>query len=119
MPNRRYTIAACALFAAIAVSITAQQQPMHTTLDLTVVKPESVGFSSERLDHLHALIQDEVDRQQLSGAITLLARHGKVVDFRLYGKRDLATGTPMSTDTIFRGLLHDQARHRRSDDDPL
>jgi CubicO group peptidase (beta-lactamase class C family) len=107
MPNRYSTIAACAFFVAVAISLPAQQPahtpaPTHTTLDLSVVKPESVGFSSERLERLHALIQDEVDHQQLSGAITLLARHGKVVDFRTYGKRDLATGTPMTTDTIFR-----------------
>lgn len=75
---------------------------MRTDADLTLVKPESVGFSSERLERLHALIQDEVDSKQLAGAITLLARHGKVVDLRLYGKRDLATGTPMTRDTIFR-----------------
>jgi CubicO group peptidase (beta-lactamase class C family) len=64
--------------------------------------PESVGFSSERLERLHTLIQDEVDRKQLAGAITLLARHGKIVDFRTYGQRDMAANAPMTKDTIFR-----------------
>ena len=32
----------------------------------------------------------------------MLARHGKVVDYRTYGVRDLATGAPMTKDTIFR-----------------
>ncbi|HEY2470893.1 MAG TPA: serine hydrolase domain-containing protein [Terracidiphilus sp.] len=72
------------------------------TLDLTVVKPESVGFSSERLERLHTLIQDEIDKKQLGGAVTILARHGKVVEYRTYGKRDLATGADMTRDTIFR-----------------
>ncbi|MGA2251056.1 serine hydrolase domain-containing protein [Terracidiphilus sp.] len=106
MLNCRYAIASCAFFVSTAVFLPAQQQPMHppsaAPLDLTVVKPESLGFSSERLERLHTLIQDEVDHQQLSGAITLLARHGKVVDFHTYGKRDLAAGVPMTTDTIFR-----------------
>jgi CubicO group peptidase (beta-lactamase class C family) len=66
------------------------------------VKPESVGFSSERLENLHALIQGEVDHKQLAGAITLLARHGKIVDYRIYGVRDLSTSAPMTRDTIFR-----------------
>ena len=101
MPNRRYIIAACAFFAACVGSLISQQ-PAHTSIDLAIVKPESVGFSSERLERLHALIQDEVDHKQLAGAITLLARHGKVIDFRTYGKRDLATGVPITADTIFR-----------------
>ena len=47
-------------------------------------------------------IQQEVDRKQIAGAVTLLARHGKIVDDRTYGVRDLATGAPMTKDTIFR-----------------
>ena len=64
--------------------------------------PESVGFSSERLERLHALMEQAVDRREVAGAITLLARHGRIVDFRTYGDRDLATGAPMTKDTIFR-----------------
>ncbi len=72
------------------------------TIDMTVVKPEVVGFSSERLERLHALMQEVVDAKQLPGAVTLLARHGKVVDYRTYGMRDAANGAPMTRDTIFR-----------------
>ena len=92
---------------AFSLRSTQAQQP-HTasparhTLDLTLVKPESVGFSSERLERLHALIQDEVDAKHLGGAVTILARHGKVVEYRTYGQRDVATATPMTKDTIFR-----------------
>lgn len=74
------------------------------TLDMTLTKPESVGFSSERLERLHALMQQVVDAKQLPGAVTLLARHGKVVDFRTYGMRDAASGAPMTRDTIFRAF---------------
>ena len=64
--------------------------------------PESVGFSSQRLERLHALIQDEIDHKQLAGAITILARHGKIIDYHTYGQRDMATGAAMTRDTIFR-----------------
>ncbi len=74
----------------------------HPALDMTPVKPESVGFSSERLERLHQLIQGEIDKKELAGAITILARHGKVVDYRTYGQRDMAAGTAMTKDTIFR-----------------
>jgi len=73
-----------------------------SSLDMTVVKPEVVGFSSERLERLHALIQGEIDAKKLAGAVTILARHGKVVEYKTYGVRDLATSAPMTRDTIFR-----------------
>lgn len=74
-----------------------------TPASLPTAKPESVGFSSARLERLHAAIQREVDtKKTMAGAVTLLMRHGKVVDLRAYGKKDLATGSPMTTDTIFR-----------------
>ena len=57
----------------------------HHVLDLTVNKPESVGFSSERLERLHTLMQQAVDQKQIAGIVTILARHGKVVDYRTYG----------------------------------
>jgi CubicO group peptidase (beta-lactamase class C family) len=78
------------------------QTAVHHSAEVTVVKPESVGFSSERLERLHALMQQEVDQKQLAGAVTLLARHGKVVDYRTYGDRDIASGAPMTKDVIFR-----------------
>jgi CubicO group peptidase (beta-lactamase class C family) len=65
-------------------------------------KPEQVGFSSERLQRLDAAMQQKVDEKQFAGIVTILARHGKVVEFKTYGKKNLATGAPMEKDTIFR-----------------
>jgi CubicO group peptidase (beta-lactamase class C family) len=72
------------------------------TLDLSLSKPESVGFSSARLERLHALMQQVVDQKQIAGIVTILARHGKVVDYRAYGQSDMASGAPMTKDAIFR-----------------
>jgi CubicO group peptidase (beta-lactamase class C family) len=92
------------LFAAVLAigSVAALAQQPCPACDLTPVKPESVGFSTERLERLHAVIQGEVDKKQLAGAVTLLARHGKIVEYRTYGMRDMAAGTPITKDTIFR-----------------
>jgi CubicO group peptidase (beta-lactamase class C family) len=65
-------------------------------------KPEALGFSSDRLERLHAAMQQEVDQKQFAGVVTILARHGKVVEERMYGKKDIASGAPMTRDTIFR-----------------
>ena len=75
----------------VGVSCLAQSSS-HVALNMTPVTPESVGFSTERLDRLHKLIQDEVDQAELAGAVTILARHGKVVEYRTYGKRSSGVG---------------------------
>ena len=80
----------------------AQQPSAPAVVDMTPVSPESVGFSSERLERLHAFIQSVVDKKELSGAVTILARHGKIVDYRTYGVQDFASGVPMGKETIFR-----------------
>jgi CubicO group peptidase (beta-lactamase class C family) len=91
------------MVAALALSVHGTaQKAARPTLDFTVNKPESVGFSSERLERLHALIQGEIDQKQLAGAVTILARHGKVVEYKTYGVRDIATAAPVTKDTIFR-----------------
>jgi CubicO group peptidase (beta-lactamase class C family) len=86
-----------------AHSAQAQQASAKAT-EPAAAKPESLGFSSERLDRLHAQMQQQVDQKQLAGVVTLLARHGKVAELRAYGKKDLASGAPMTTDTIFRAF---------------
>ena len=68
----------------------------------TPVKPESVGFSSERLARLHEAMERPVSEKALAGVVTLLMRHGKLVEERSYGVKDLASGAPMTNDTIFR-----------------
>src|SRR5277367_5532111 len=99
-PSPGITIAILIL-AAVAFPCLAQTTAHHPP-DMTQVKPETVGFSSERLEKLHALIQGEIDQKQLAGAVTILARHGKIVEYRTYGQRDLASGAAMTKDTIFR-----------------
>jgi CubicO group peptidase (beta-lactamase class C family) len=91
---------AATLLALVAPATHAQQSA--PAVDMTPVQPESVGFSAQRLERLHAAIQDEITNKHLAGAVTILARHGKVVDYRTYGTRDLATAAPMTNDTIFR-----------------
>lgn len=64
--------------------------------------PESVGFDSARLAKLDTYMQGVVAEGRVAGMTTLLARHGKVVSFKTYGKKSLNAGTPMTEDTIFR-----------------
>jgi CubicO group peptidase (beta-lactamase class C family) len=69
---------------------------------ITVAKPETVGFSGERLQRLEKGMQAYVDQKQLAGVATVLARHGKVVHEKTYGVMDLQSQAPLKTDSIVR-----------------
>lgn len=79
--------------------------PIHTSptgVALPAASPEAVGLCPQRTQRLMAVLQTEVDRQRLPGAVALIARHGKVVLFDSVGALDPATGVPMTQDAIFR-----------------
>ncbi len=65
-------------------------------------RPEEVGFSSDRLPRIHQTVQRYLDNGQLAGAVTLVARRGRVAHFEAHGVMDLETKTPMRKDAVFR-----------------
>ena len=65
-------------------------------------EPETVGMSSERLERLDRVMQGYIDRNEVAGVVTLVARRGKVVHFSALGARDAESGAPMTHDAIFR-----------------
>jgi len=75
---------------------------LPATAPLPAASPESEGFSVARLERLHAFMRREIDTGEFLGAVTLIGRHGRIVDWHAYGHRDLARTAPMATDAIFR-----------------
>ena len=69
--------------------------------DLTAA-PYEVGLSAEQLERISSVTQGFIDEGQLAGAVTLVARHGRVAHFETYGAMDIEAGKPMQKDTIFR-----------------
>lgn len=65
-------------------------------------KPEDVGFSSERLRRVTELVQRHITAGTFSGAVTLVARHGRIAHFEAQGLMDIESTRPMQKDTIFR-----------------
>ena len=64
--------------------------------------PEDVGMSSARLERLEQVMESYVERSDVAGIVSLVARRGKVVHFSTHGKREIASGAPMTHDAIFR-----------------
>jgi len=69
---------------------------------IPTAKPEQVGMSSERLARLSSSMRAYIDRGEIAGTVTLVARHGKVVHLEAQGLMDMDSKTPMRTDSIFR-----------------
>ena len=64
--------------------------------------PYEVGLSVERLACISATAQRFIDDKQLVGAVTVVARRGKVVYLEAHGMMDIEANKPMQRDTIFR-----------------
>ena len=65
-------------------------------------KPEDAGMSAERLQRIHQAIMRHIDAGEISGAVTLVARRGRIVHFEAHGLMDLESKKPMAKDAIFR-----------------
>ena len=70
--------------------------------EIPTVVPEEVGMSSERLREIDAVMRRHVDSGEIQGAVTAVARRGRVVHFEAYGMMDVARGVAMREDAIFR-----------------
>jgi CubicO group peptidase (beta-lactamase class C family) len=64
--------------------------------------PEEESMSSSRLANLSNLVQRYLDERKLPGALSLVARGGKIVHFQTYGNMDDERAKPVQPDTIFR-----------------
>jgi CubicO group peptidase (beta-lactamase class C family) len=86
------------LVAAVVVVLLAQW-PTHAA---STARPEDVGVSAERLQRVGELVQRHIAAGSFSGAVTLVARNGRIVQHEAYGLMDLESKKPMVKDGIFR-----------------
>jgi CubicO group peptidase (beta-lactamase class C family) len=64
--------------------------------------PEEVGFSSQRLERIQDVASRHIDAGDFSGAVTLVARKGRLVHVEAHGLMDLDAKKPMPRDAVFR-----------------
>jgi CubicO group peptidase (beta-lactamase class C family) len=69
---------------------------------MQTVSPESVGFSTSRLERVGRVIQKNIDQNLMAGVITLIARQGQVAYLEKFGWQEIAANRPMAFDTLFR-----------------
>jgi CubicO group peptidase (beta-lactamase class C family) len=102
------TLPLAALTLAPAIRVSAQATPARMKVveksvrDLGPASPESVGVSSERLRRIDVAMTSLVDEKRVTGLVTLLERHGKIVHFNAVGHLDVRKPDPVQKDSIFR-----------------
>jgi CubicO group peptidase (beta-lactamase class C family) len=84
------------LLVLVAIPRSASAGEMPSTL------PEEVGLSGPKLQEVKKVVQGLVDQKEFAGAVTMVARRGKVVQVNAVGMMDIEAGKPMKPDTIFR-----------------
>jgi CubicO group peptidase (beta-lactamase class C family) len=65
-------------------------------------RPEEVGLSSDRLRRIGDTIQRHITAGDISGAVTLVARKGRVAHLEAHGEMDRESKKPMTPDAVFR-----------------
>ncbi len=68
----------------------------------TAAKPEDVGFSAARLQRIQETIQRHITAGDISGAVTLVARKGRIAHLAAHGQMDLESKKPMPQNAVFR-----------------
>ena len=82
------------LLAVLALTVVTASSP--------TVKPEDVGLSSERLQRISQMIQRRIAAGEIAGAVTVVARKGKVAHLSAQGVMDLESKQPITPASMFR-----------------
>lgn len=90
----RFTRWVMSFFLVFHLTISAQQ--------FVSTNPQSVGFSSERLETLTNALQDYVDQNKLPGAVALVARNGKIAYWETVGFQEVEKRKAIQKNTLFR-----------------
>ena len=80
----------------------AMQQSTRPAPALPRCRPDQVDLAADLGDRLTGAAQRLIVDRQLAGAVTAVARHGKVAHLQAHGMMDIAGGAPMAEDAIFR-----------------
>jgi len=86
-------------FAAIAGVLRAKSPAVSTSLPMA--KPGDEGFSADRLQKVHDAMQRHIDTGEISGAVTLSSRNGRVIYFDAQELADIPSKRPMQKDEVF------------------
>jgi CubicO group peptidase (beta-lactamase class C family) len=83
------------------VAFTATISATAVAAPLPEAKPDDAGFSQQGLARMDDFFAREIAAKRVPGAVVAIARDGKLVLYKAYGKLDPSKDTPMPLDAIF------------------
>jgi CubicO group peptidase (beta-lactamase class C family) len=86
----------------ITVMLVAATGLIFAAGSVPVGKGEDVGLSTERLKRISEAVDRHIKAGNVAGAVTLVARRGKIAHFEAQGVMDVDTKKPMAKDNLFR-----------------
>jgi serine-type D-Ala-D-Ala carboxypeptidase len=95
------TIGGFAAFSTLAPWLAGAGAPAPDASVLSPGSPEAVGMSSDRLEDVFARLERRVIDDRFPGAAALVARHGKIVGARAFGKKLRNSNELTTIDTLF------------------
>ncbi len=86
----------------LMISVNAQTKSIKSTPPLTESSPQSAGMSEERLAVIDRMLTQSIEKNQIPGAVALVARNGKIVYYKAFGMAENETKRNLKRDDIFR-----------------
>jgi CubicO group peptidase (beta-lactamase class C family) len=90
------------LMSAAAVALFVSVLALRPAAETATAKPEDVGLSSERLGRITEMMKRHIAAGEISGGVTLVARHGRIAHLEAAGVTDIESKKPMTKDAVFR-----------------
>ncbi len=90
------------LFLGVVLSLNAQTKSSKNSPHLMEDSPQSIGMSAERLLRIETMCTEAVANGDVPGIVALLARNGKIVFYKAFGKADNESNRNLKRDDIFR-----------------
>ena len=85
------------VFSALSALAALAAAPAQAQIELEVE-----GFAPSRLARVAPAMKGQTEIGTIPGAVTLIARNGKIVHFETHGFQDAAKTRPMQKDSLFR-----------------
>ena len=85
-----------------AIAFTVSLFALRPAAETAIAKPEDVGLSSERLARITEMMKRHIAAGEISGGVTLVARHGRIAHLEASGVTDIDSKKPMTKDAVFR-----------------
>ena len=85
----------------LAVGLVLAASTVHSATPLPPASPEAAGFSREGLARIDQFMAREIAAGRTPGGVIAIARNGKLVHYKAYGKLDPLSDAAMPLDAVF------------------